>query len=91
MVRASFNSRSIDMIPLGSMASTMKTLIASCPERDFVYTHKKDGEGFGVDTASIRAELNGISLSTYEVLEYIADYIQANLLVLYDKQRVTIT
>ena len=40
----------IDRAPLGDMAGTMQTLIGGSPDRDFVYSHSKDGKCFTMDT-----------------------------------------
>jgi hypothetical protein len=81
-VTAIFNSYHIDMIPVGDLAMTFKTLIASNPDRDFVYRHRKDKEGFDIDTAEIRMNLDGVPLNTLGVLDYIADAIRENLKIL---------
>jgi hypothetical protein len=74
-----FNHENIDMIPLGDMALTFRTLIAGNPEKDFIYKHVKNGEGFSVDTSEIRQSLEGISLKTPDVLDYLAKTITENL------------
>lgn len=74
-----FNHDNIDMIPLGDMALTFKTLIAGNPEKDFIYRHVKNGEGFSVDTSEIRQSLEGISLKTPDVLDFLAKTITENL------------
>jgi hypothetical protein len=66
------------MIPEGNLALTFKMLIASNPEIDFIYIHEKDGKKFFMDTSEIRKELDGISLNTKEVLNYIYDYVSEN-------------
>jgi hypothetical protein len=78
-VKAIFNSGNIDMVPLGDMASTMKTLIAADPGKDFVYRHRKDDRGFDLDTAELRRELDGVSLGKREVLDYLSDYVRTSL------------
>jgi hypothetical protein len=78
-VTAVFNSKHIDMIPTGDLALTIKTLIASNPERDFFFTYKRDEEGFAVDTAEIRSQLEGVSLASREVLDYISAFIRDNM------------
>ena len=79
VVFAEFNSFHIDMIPMGDLALTFKTLVAMNPEKDFVYRHVRDDREFIVDTAEIRRELDGIPLNTHEVLEYITNLIQESL------------
>ncbi len=78
-VIAIFNPGHIDMIPTGDLALTFRTLIASNPERDFVFTYRRDEAGFEVDTAEIRIQLEGVSLASREVLDYISTFIRDNL------------
>ena len=79
IVTAVFNSFHIDMIPMGNLAMTFRTLISSNPERDFVYRHRKDEEGFTLDTSEIQNQLDGVCLNKREVLDYLTDFIQDNL------------
>lgn len=78
-VTALFNPGHIDMIPTGDLALTFRTLIASNPERDFKLTCRKDETGFEVDTAELRIQLEGVSLASREVLDYISTFIRDNL------------
>jgi hypothetical protein len=73
------------MIPEGDVASTMRTLIASEPEKDFIYRQEKDGEAFELNTAEMRSELGDIDLSHREVLDYITDFIHSNASALNEK------
>lgn len=75
---AIFNRHHIDMIPTGDLAMTFRTLIAGNPDKDFIYRYRADDEGFDLDTAEIRKDLDGVNLNTREVLDYIADFIREN-------------
>jgi hypothetical protein len=79
LVEAVFNLHHIDMIPIGDLALTFRTLIASSPDTDFLYRYRVDDCGFDLDTAEIRMRLEGVSLNTREVLDYVTDAIHANL------------
>jgi anti-sigma regulatory factor (Ser/Thr protein kinase) len=79
IVTAVFNSFHIDMIPIGDLAMTFKSLIASNPDRDFVYWHQKDSAGFVLDTTDIRSQLGEVNIASHEVLDYITDFIRDNL------------
>jgi hypothetical protein len=56
-VKATFGYSHIDRKPLGSMETTIATLVAGNPEIDFIYEHKKDGSEYRLDTAEIRVEI----------------------------------
>ncbi len=86
VVRAVFNTLSIDMIPEGDLAATMRTLIASDPLKDFIYRQEKDGEEFELNTAAMREELGNIDLSRREVLEFITEFVRSNVSVLHEKR-----
>ena len=56
-VKATFGYSHIDRKPLGSMETTLTTLIAGNPEVDFVYEHKRDELEYRLDTREIRARI----------------------------------
>ncbi len=78
-ITASFNCNHIDMIPEGDIAMTVRTLIAGNPDFNFIFHVQKDDTEFTLDTAEIRRNLEGISLCTHEVLEYITDFVRENM------------
>jgi hypothetical protein len=85
-VTAVFDSLHIDMIPVGDLAMTFRTIIAANPDRNLIYRHCKDGEGFNVDTEDIRNNLEGVPMNTPEVLNYIVQFIRENLQELNSKK-----
>jgi hypothetical protein len=74
-----FNNDHIDMIPVGDLAMTFRTLIATNAEKDFVYRHCMNEREFVLDTAAIKKELEGIPIHSREVLDYISSFIGENL------------
>ena len=68
----------MDMTPLGDINSTVKILIQCNPDIDFVFTHSTDNGSFTLDTRELREVLEGVSLDTPDVLEWIADYLEEN-------------
>jgi hypothetical protein len=68
----------IDMIPMGDVALTIRTLIAGDPGVDFIYRRSVDGEGFELDTSMIRKELDNVPLNQREVLDYIVEILKSN-------------
>ncbi|MBR4410151.1 MAG: ATP-binding protein [Firmicutes bacterium] len=76
---AVFGLSSIDRMPLGNMADTMRVLVGPNPDIDFVLTMELDGSGFVMDTRSFREVLGpDIPLSEPQVLNYIEEYIHEN-------------
>lgn len=75
-VTAVFNYNHIDMIPMGDLGSTFRTLIAANPSKDFILTQVVDGKEFIMDTSEIRNELGEISIDSKEILDFIAAMIR---------------
>lgn len=75
---ASYVPSHMDMTPLGDINSTVKILIQCNPDIDFVFTHSTDNGSFTLDTRELREVLEGVSLDTPDVLEWIADYLEEN-------------
>ena len=75
-ISAIFYKNHIDFTPLGDVISTVTTLIQGHPDRDFLYIHRGESEEVRLDTRELRAELDGVPLSTYEVLTWIEEYLK---------------
>lgn len=82
-VRAYFKTDSVDFTPLGNVASTVQMLITMNTDRDFLYKHSVDGKEFVADTREIKAILGDVPLDTYEVSQWILEFIKENTEVLY--------
>lgn len=73
-VKATFHYDHIDMVPLGNIGETMATLIGSKPEIDFIYSIKKNGNEFNLDTRELREIMGDVPLNSAEVSVFIRDY-----------------
>lgn len=82
-IRATFKTDSVDFTPLGDVASTIQMLITMNTDRDFVYSHKVDEKEFVCDTRELKAILGDVPLDTYEVSQWILEFIKENTEVLY--------
>lgn len=82
-IRATFKTDSVDFTPLGDVASTIQMLITMNTDRDFVYKHKVDEKEFVCDTRELKAILGDVPLDTYEVSQWILEFIKENTEVLY--------
>ena len=78
LVTASYVLDHIDLMPLGDMASTMVTLISMNPESDFIYAYQTDREEFCLDTHEVREILEGVPLSSPQVMEFVREFITEN-------------
>ena len=75
---ASYVKSSVDMTPLGDINDTVKILIQCNPDIDFIFTHSTDLGSFTLDTRELREVLDGVSLDTPDVLEWIAQFLEEN-------------
>ena len=82
-IQAIFKTDSVDFTPLGDVASTIQMLITMNTDRDFVYKHKVDEKEFVCDTRELKAILGDVPLDTYEVSQWILEFIKENTEVLY--------
>ena len=77
-VRAYFKTDSVDFTPLGDVPSTIQMLITMNTDRDFVYKLTVNGKEFICDTREIKAILGDVPLDTYEVSQWLKDFILEN-------------
>ena len=75
-VEATFDTKSIDFMPVGDIASTVSILIGGSPNIDFEFVDKTPEREVRLDTKELRAVLGeGISLAEPEIQMWIADYL----------------
>lgn len=76
-LRATFDTNSIDCMPLGDIVSTVCILIAGSPDVDFLFTDKRPAGEVVLDTAQLREVLGeGISLAEPEIQQWIKEYLE---------------
>ena len=75
-VTATFHTDHIDFTPIGDMVSTMETLIMGSPEIDFVYVHDANGRRVELDTRQLREVLGDVPLDSFEVMQWIGDFLR---------------
>ncbi len=78
-VSVTFGHSHIDRQPLGDVGLTIVTLILGSPQVDFIYTHKKDGRQYRLDTRDIRRELGDVPLMHIDVLSLIKGDIEEGI------------
>ena len=69
-VRAEFGLNHLDRAPLGDMLGTLLSLIVGRKEVDFVYRQKSGSSEFVLDTREVKKMLDGVSLSSPEVIDF---------------------
>lgn len=75
-VTAVFNKKHIDYTPLGDVASSIVTLIQGHPDTDFLFTHNSGNKSVTLDTRELRAVLEEVPLNSYEVLDFINNFLR---------------
>ena len=75
-VTATFHTDHIDFTPIGDMVSTMETLIMGSPDIDFAYLHDRNGATVELDTRQLREVLGDVPLDSYEVIQWIGDFLR---------------
>lgn len=82
-VSASFIHSHIDRQPIGDVASTYTTVISGNPAIDLVYTHKTNDAEFTADTREFKKVLDGVDITTPDIIMWINDYINEGVQSLY--------
>lgn len=78
VVKAVFGFSHIDRMPLGDINSTIHTLIRYNTGLDFLYKYQVDGKSFELDTREFKQILGDVPLDSFEVSEYIKEYLDEN-------------
>lgn len=76
VTKAVFYKNHIDFTPLGDVISSITTLIQGAPDIDWKFVHSKGNASVELDTKELRAVLGDVSLSNYEVIKWIEDYLK---------------
>lgn len=75
VISASFDTKSIDFAPLGDIVGTVCVLIQGNPETDFLFRHSFPGGEVTLDTKELKTILGDVPLNSFEIIEWIKDYL----------------
>ena len=78
-VTAVYGLSSIDRMPLGDLAGTIKQLILMHEDFDFLFTFTVNDQSFVLDTRELREILGDVSFQEPEVASYIGGYLEENI------------
>ena len=73
---ATFDTKSIDFMPIGDIISTICILIAGSPEIDFSFADNSPRGSVRLETAELKAVLGGISLAEPEIQQWMKEYLE---------------
>lgn len=74
-VFATFLINHIDRLPIGDMGDTMITIISANSNIRFVLILKSSKGYIGIDTEEINMQLKGVSITEFDVLQWLKEYI----------------
>ena len=75
-VTAEFYTDHIDFYPIGDVVSTLTTLIHGSPNVDFYFKHSFKNHEVTLDTRELRSVLEDVPLDSYEVINWISEYLR---------------
>ena len=74
-VCATFYMEHIDFTPLGDIVSTLCSLIQGNPAVDFLFEHETPAGNVRLSTAEMREMLGDVPLDSFEVLNWVKEYL----------------
>lgn len=78
-VEAVFIHDHIDRPVLGDIAGTVVLTASANPDIHFIYRHNKNGKIYTFDTEEVNEVLDGLSIQTPEIIQYLREMIVGNL------------
>lgn len=79
----SFEIDNIDRLPLGDLGETMQFLISGASETKFILELQSSKGCFTFRTEEVKAELGDTPISEYEILQWIKEYINENVQIIF--------
>ena len=80
VVTAIFGLTHIDRPPMGDLAGTLVLTISAYPDIRFLFHYKRDDEvDYFLDTNEIYEALDGMSINSPEIIEYLKEMVQENI------------
>jgi len=77
VITAVFTHNHFDRQPMGDMASTFISLVVAYPQIEFIYKHTTETNEAEINTFKIKEILDGVPITSAEVLEYIRSIIKS--------------
>ncbi len=74
-ITATFDTKHIDMTPLGDVIETIVTILQGHPEIDYLFIHKTPLFNVEMDTREMRAVLGDVSFAEPLILEWVRGYL----------------
>ena len=78
-IKCTFEKNHIDRAPLGNMGDTIMAIVGSLNDSELQYVHKCNGNVFEFNTTQIKEILDGVEITSSEVLLWIKEFVDENL------------
>ena len=78
-VTTTFDTQHIDRPPMGNLAESIVALLPDLGETRLIFSYRAFGQNFTLDTDEVKQQLDGVPLSTPEVLVFLKEMTEENI------------
>ena len=78
-VTTTFDAQHIDRPPMGNLAESIVALLPDLGNTRLIFSYRAFGQNFTLDTDEVKQQLDGVPLSTPEVLVFLKEMTEENI------------
>ena len=78
-VTTTFDTQHIDRPPMGNLAESIVALLPDLGNTRLIFSYRAFGQNFTLDTDEVKQQLDGVPLSTPEVLVFLKEMTEENI------------
>lgn len=78
-VTTTFDTQHIDRPPMGNLAESIVALLPDLGDTRLIFSYRAFGQTFTLDTDEVKQQLDGVPLSTPEVLVFLKEMTEENI------------
>lgn len=78
-VTTTFDTQHIDRPPIGNLAESIVALLPDLGDTRLIFSYRAFGQNFTLDTDEVKQQLDGVPLSTPEVLVFLKEMTEENI------------
>lgn len=78
-VTTTFDTQHIDRPPMGNLAESIVALLPDLGDTRLIFSYRAFGQNFTLDTDEVKQQLDGVPLSTPEVLVFLKEMTEENI------------
>ena len=79
MSGGTFDTQHIDRPPIGNLAESIVALLPDLGDTRLIFSYRAFGQNFTLDTDEVKQQLDGVPLSTPEVLVFLKEMTEENI------------